>query len=103
MDFRAPDPFDPGVADARFVEGSVDPGRDVLNIVWAELESDIVGELEGSLVYSCHRGGESFFLQTSALGLHWTTFHPLVMCVVCIVLCVCVVKGLSAIVLYSYS
>ena len=54
--FRAPDPFDPGVADARTVEGPVDPGCDILGAIWAELEPRVVGELEGAIVHGCHRG-----------------------------------------------
>ena len=58
--FHAPDPLDPGAADTRAIEGSVDLGCDILRIVWAELEPRIMGELEGSIVHGCHCGGGGF-------------------------------------------
>ena len=54
--FRAPDPLNPGVTDACAVEGSVDPGHDILRIFWAVLEPCVVGELKGAIVHGCHRG-----------------------------------------------
>ena len=56
MSFRAADSLDPGVADAHAVEGSVDPGCDVLGFVWLELEPCVMGELKGAIVHGRHKG-----------------------------------------------
>ena len=56
MSLRAADSLNPGVADARAMEGSVNPGCDILGLVWFELEIRVVGELEGAVIHGCHRG-----------------------------------------------
>ena len=52
---RAPDPLDSDAAGALFVEGPVDQGHDVLNLITGQLRVLVVNELKASLVHRRQR------------------------------------------------
>ena len=58
------------------MEGSVNPGCDILGLVWFELETRVVGELKGAVIHGCHRGRAGLLPVGLGVRLRWTTFHP---------------------------